>query len=84
MVACLKTFMIYIVSSLDGVQDSTDFDDVTLVDVWHQMDVTLKIVEEYLVPFLTEDISREADRYYDYITTLQDHLNKLGESGDPV
>ena len=44
------------------------------------MDVTLKIVEEYLVPFLTEDISRESGPYFDYIATVQDHLNNLGKT----
>ncbi len=74
----------YYVSSPDGVLDKTDFDDVMLVEVWDQMDVTCKIVEEYLVPFLTEDISREPGRYYDNVPTIQDHLNKLGKNGGPV
>ena len=55
-----------------------DFDDVMLLDVWDQMDVTVKIIEEHLVPFLTEDVSREPHLYSSYIPTLQDHLNKLG------
>jgi hypothetical protein len=55
-----------------------------LVEVWDQMDVACKIVEEYLVPFLTEDISREPGRYYDNVPTMQDHLNKLGKNGGPV
>ena len=44
------------------------------------MDVTLNIVEEYLVPFLTEDISRESGPYFDYIATVQDHLSSLGKN----
>ena len=60
----------------DGTEDS---DDATLLDVWDEMDVTFKIIEEHLVPFLTEDISHEPHQYYSYVHTIQEHLNKLGK-----
>ena len=43
------------------------------------MDVALKIVEEYLVPFLAEDISREPGQYSDHMLTAEDHFRNLGK-----
>ena len=48
------------------------------------MDVSLKIVEEYLVPFLKEDMSHEPTRYLLDISTLKNALNKLGKKKDLV
>ena len=39
------------------------------------MNAIVKIVEENLVPLLTEDLSREPERYQDSTTHMQELLN---------
>lgn len=54
--------------------------DVALDEAWTEMNVVLKIVEEYMIPLLTEDISHESARYRDIIPSIQYHLNMQGKS----
>ncbi|XP_028408258.1 uncharacterized protein LOC114530867 [Dendronephthya gigantea] len=63
----------------DWVMNSRDDEmvgnDVALDEAWTEMNVVLKIVEEFLIPLLAENISHEPVRYHDYIPSIQDHLN---------